>query len=184
MSLEHYTQEMPFLGGLLLIGMKTLSAPLGLPGTPFTLLAGSLFGKGWGMVISLIGNVCGASLAFLLSRYVFRDYVIHHILTKYSMMKKYDTRLKEHAFATIITLRLIPLFPFNMLNFLLGVTSVSFKDYFLGTALGIIPGTFVFVYFGESLRMLHPLNIVLAILGIVLLIVGGHLYAKKYEQRN
>ena len=67
---------------------------------------------------------------------------------------------------TVIFLRLVPLFPFNFLNPVLGVTEVKFKDYFFGTIIGIIPGTFVFVYLGESFKMLSIWNILLAVLGI------------------
>lgn len=181
---ENYTHEMPFLGAVLLIFLKIVSSLLGLPGTPLTLLSGSLFGKIFGTLISLIGNILGASCAFLLARYLLRDYVIDNLVTKYPALRKYDGRLKNNAVATVITLRLIPLFPFNALNFLCGVTSISFKDYILGTSIGIIPGTFIFVYFGESLRMLHPLNVALAVLGVIGLSIFGNLYGNYYEKRK
>ena len=179
-ALEVQSMDMPVLAAFILIALKIISATLGIPGTPLTLLAGSLFGKLFGTIIALIGNTLGATTAFLLSRYVLRDYVAEHILTKYPKIKSYDEKIKNKGFATVVALRLIPLFPFNALNFLFGITSIPLKKYVVGSFLGMIPGTFVFVYFGESLRMLSPLNILLAILGIIALIFLGREFEKRF----
>jgi uncharacterized membrane protein YdjX (TVP38/TMEM64 family) len=179
-NLEQESVTMPFVSALILIGLKAISAPLGFPGTPLTLLAGSLFGNLLGTIIALIGNTIGASLAFLLSRYVLRDYVQKKFESTNPRIKAYDQKIKEKAVTTVIALRLIPLFPFNALNFMLGITSIPFRKYFIGSFIGMIPGTFAFVYFGESLRMLSPLNIALAITGIVLLTYLGKIYEKRF----
>jgi len=178
---EKQSMEMPILASFILISLKTISATLGLPGTPLTLLSGSLFGKFFGTIIALIVNTLGAAAAFLLSRYVFRDYVEKNILPRYPKIKEYDDKLQRKGFSTVVALRLIPLFPFNALNFLFGVTSVPFKQYVLGSFMGMIPGTFIFVYFGESLRMLSLLNISLALLGIVALTYLGRKYEKHFS---
>lgn len=176
---EKQSMEMPFLAACLLIALKVISATLGLPGTPLTLLSGSLFGKFFGTIIALIGNTLGATTAFLLSRYMIRDYVEKNILTKYTKIKDYDTRLKQKGLSTVIALRLIPLFPFNALNFLFGVTSIPLKKYIFGSFIGMIPGTFIFVYFGESLRMLSVFNVICAIIGIILLTFLGKVFRNK-----
>lgn len=181
LAFEKQSMEMPIVTSFILIGLKTISAVLGLPGTPLTLLSGSLFGKFLGTIVALIGNTLGAALAFLLSRYVFRDYVEKNILPKYPKMKEYDEKLQRKGFSTVIALRLIPLFPFNALNFLFGVTSVPFKQYVVGSFIGMIPGTFIFVYFGQSLRMLSIFNITLAVLGIVVLTYLGRKYEKHFS---
>lgn len=172
---------MPLATALLLIGLKAVSAPLGFPGTPLTLLSGSLFGKFLGTIIALIGNTLGASLAFLLSRYVLRDFVRGKFESRYPRIKEYDQKIEQKALATVIATRLIPLFPFNALNFMLGLTGVPFRKYVIGSFIGMIPGTFAFVYFGESLRMLSPINIALAVIGIVSLTYLGRLYARKFS---
>lgn len=177
---EKEKMEMPFFVASMIIFLKTLAAPLGFPGAPLTLLTGSLFGKLYGTVISIIGNTLGASLAFLLSRYVFYDYVQTKLLKKYPKIKKYEERLEKRGFSTVIALRLIPLFPFNALNFLFGVTNISFKTYFIGSFIGMIPGTFMYVYFGESLRMLNPISIIMALLGLGILIYLGRFYEKRF----
>lgn len=179
-SLEKEKTEMPFFVAFILILLKTTAAPLLIPGSPLTLLAGSLFGKFFGFIISVIGNNLGAALAFLLSRYVFYDYVQKNLLNKYPKIKSYSDRLETKGLSTVIVLRLIPLFPFNVLNFLLGVTNIPFRAYLVGTFFGMIPGTFLFVYFGESLRMFSVANILLAILGLGVLIYLGKLYERRF----
>lgn len=173
------SQQKPFLVSLILILLKTLSAPLGFPGTPLTLLSGALFGIVAGTVIALIGNTLGAILAFLLSRYIFREYIQNKILPKYPKILKYEKSLEKKAVATVVLLRLIPIFPFNGLNFLLGVTNIPLSKYAIGSFVGMIPGTFLFVYFGESLGSMSLVNVSLALLGIILLTYIG----KKYEKR-
>ena len=177
---EKQSMETPIFAACVLILLKIISATLGLPGTPLTLLAGSLFGKFFGTIIALIGNTLGATTAFLISRYVLRDYVEKNILTKYPKIKSYDEKIKDKGFSTVIALRLIPLFPFNALNFLLGVTSIPLKKYIIGSFIGMIPGTFIFVYFGESLRMISPFNVGLAILGIIVLTYLGRVFEKRF----
>lgn len=179
-TLEQKSMSMPLMSALILIGLKSVSAPLGFPGTPLTLLSGSLFGNIYGTLVALIGNTIGASLAFLLARYVLRDYMVKKFWSKYPNMEKYDQKLKDKGLATVVALRLIPLFPFNALNFMLGITAIPFKKYVLGSFVGMIPGTFLFVYFGGSLRMLSPLNIGLAILGIIVLTYLGKLFEKRF----
>ncbi len=169
----------PEIAALILIFAKIIGALIFFPGTPLTLLAGVTFGVFWGSIISLIGNIIGATLAFLVSRYFLQKYVTTKFLAKYPMISRYEQRFFSHGLRTVILLRLIPLFPFNALNYLLGVTRVSNKDYILGTAIGIIPGTIAFVYFGQSLAMLSVLHIALSVVAIIGLIYIGKFYEKK-----
>ena len=179
----HHVQALiamyPGASALILIGAKIVGALILFPGTPLTLLAGATFGVLWGSVVSLIGNTIGAVAAFFVARYVLRDYVKKHILLKYPKIADYEKRFFLHGFKTVILLRLIPLFPFNALNYLLGVTEVSARDYILGTAIGIIPGTIAFVNFGQSLAMLNVVHIIFSVVAILGLIFIGKYYEKK-----
>ncbi len=169
----------PELSALVLILAKIIGALIFFPGTPLTLLAGATFGVFLGSVVSLIGNIIGATLAFFVSRYFLQKYVVKNILSKYPRIAEYEKRFSTHGLETVILLRLIPLFPFNALNYLLGVTRVSNRNYILGTAIGIIPGTIAFVYFGRSLAMLSMLHITLSVAAIIGLIYLGKMYEKK-----
>lgn len=182
MFLEHVQELLamyPSASALVLIFAKIIGALILFPGTPLTLLAGATFGVVKGSIVSLIGNILGATLAFFVSRYLLQKYVIKNILSKYPRIEEYEKRFATHGFETVVLLRLIPLFPFNALNYLLGVTHVRTKDYILGTAVGIIPGTIAFVYFGKSLAMLSIFHVIISVVAIIGLIIVGKYYEKK-----
>lgn len=180
-QVKHFVEQDPQLTALYLIIAKIIGAVLLFPGTPLTLLAGATLGVFWGSIVSIIGNSLGATLAFLISRYFLRNYVSKTIYTKYPTIQKYEARFFNRGLVTVILLRLIPLFPFNVLNYLLGVTQVKTKDYLIGTVFGIIPGTIAFVYFGKAITMLSPFHIISSIIAIAGLTYIGKYYEKKYK---
>ena len=181
-EVKRYIIDMPEMSALFLIIAKIIGAIILFPGTPLTLLSGATLGTFWGSVVSIIGNTLGATAAFLIARFFLKDHVQNKILVKYKSIEKYESRFLKRGLVTVIILRLIPLFPFNALNYILGVTKVSTKDYIIGTFVGIIPGTIAFVYFGEALKMLSPLHIVTAIIAIITLTYLGKYYEKKYNK--
>lgn len=175
----------PNLAALYLIIGKVIGAIILAPGTPLTLLAGAVLGSGKGFIVSMIGNTLGAIAAFFIARFVGQKYIVNKVLPKYPKIKEYENKLtKERGLQTVLFLRFVPLFPFNILNYILGVTSVSAKNYILGTFFGLIPGTFAFVYFGESLRMLKAFNIILAVGGIAALVFIGKYYEKREDKKR
>lgn len=176
-----FVEQDPQLTALYLIIAKIIGAVLLFPGTPLTLLAGATLGVFWGSVVSIIGNTLGATAAFLISRFFLRNYVTKTIYTKYPTIQKYESRFFSNGLITVLLLRLIPLFPFNALNYLLGVTQVKTKDYLIGTTFGIIPGTIAFVYFGNAITMLSPFHIISSIIAIGGLTYVGKYYEKKYK---
>jgi uncharacterized membrane protein YdjX (TVP38/TMEM64 family) len=168
----------PLVIAIALITFQTLTAPLGLPGVPITILIGAIFGLFFGTIIALLGSLLGGCLAFLLSRYILQNYIQKKVLPRHPKIKRYEKKLAQRGFVTVFALRVVPVFPFNSLNLLLGTTKISFNNFAIGTFLGILPGTFLFVYFGESLRMLNPINIVLAIIGLAILTYLSMFYGK------
>lgn len=179
---QHLVSIHPQLAALYLIVAKIIGAVLFFPGTPLTLLAGATLGVFWGSIVSLIGNTLGAVVAFLVARYFLKDYVETKLFLKYPKIKEYEYRFVKHGLATVILLRLIPLFPFNALNYILGVTRVSTRDYILGTAIGIIPGTIAFVYFGRALVMVSVFHILFSVIAIAGLVFIGKHYEKKMSR--
>ena len=113
------------------------------PGTLLTGLGGAIFGPYWGFVYVWIGAMLGASGAFFIGRTLGREFAASLIGDR---LKKYDDAIERNGFATVLYLRLI-YFPFTAMNFGMGLTKVRFRDYFAGTGLGIIVGTFIFVFF-------------------------------------
>lgn len=114
-----------------------------LPGTLLTAIGAAAFGPYWGFVWVWIGAMIGASLAFVIGRYLGRDFAASLIGDR---LQKYDEAIARNGFATVLYLRLI-YFPFTPMNFGMGLTKVRFADYVAGTALGILVGTFVFTFF-------------------------------------
>jgi uncharacterized membrane protein YdjX (TVP38/TMEM64 family) len=119
-----------------------------LPGTLLTGLGAAIFGAYWGFVYVWLGAMLGASGAFWIGRTLGRDFAASLIGDK---LKKYDDAIERNGFATTLYLRLV-YFPFTAMNFGMGLTKVRFWDYFFGTGLGIIVGTFIFTFFIGTLK--------------------------------
>ena len=177
-QVKYFVEQDPGLTAVYLIIAKIIGAVLLFPGAPLTLLAGATLGVFWGSIVSVIGNTLGAILSFIISRYFLRDYFYKKVYLRYPTIKKYEQKFFEKGLSTVIFLRLIPLFPFNVLNYSLGVTRVTLKNYSIGTFFGIIPGTIAFVYFGKAIAMLSIFHILFSVLAIIGLIYIGKYYEK------
>jgi uncharacterized membrane protein YdjX (TVP38/TMEM64 family) len=114
-----------------------------LPGTLLTGLGAAIFGPYWGFLYVWIGAMLGANAAFFIGRTLGREFAASLIGGR---LKKYDDGIERNGFATVLYLRLV-YFPFTPMNFGMGLTKVRFWDYFFGTGLGIIVGTFIFTFF-------------------------------------
>jgi len=117
------------------------------PGSLLTLSAGAIFGLGRGLIIVFVAALLGSSLAFLVARYVARA-AIEQRLAGDRRFAAIDRAVGNEGLKIVFLLRLCPLFPFNLLNYALGLTQVSFRDYLLG-GVGMIPGTLLYVYYGK-----------------------------------
>jgi uncharacterized membrane protein YdjX (TVP38/TMEM64 family) len=119
-----------------------------IPGTLLTGLGAAIFGPYWGFLYVWIGAMIGAGGAFHIGRTLGREFAASLIGNR---LKKYDDAIGRNGFAAVLYLRLV-YFPFTPMNFGMGLTKVTFRDYLLGTGLGIIVGTFVFTFFIGTLR--------------------------------
>lgn len=118
------------------------------PGTLLTGLGAAIFGPYWGFLYVWIGAMAGSSAAFIIGRTLGREFASGLIGNK---LKKYDDAIGRNGFATVLYLRLV-YFPFTPMNFGMGLTKVRFWDYFAGTGLGIIVGTFIFTFFIGTIK--------------------------------
>ena len=119
-----------------------------LPGTLLGAIGAVLFGAYWGFLYVWVGAMAGASGAFVIGRTLGREFAASLIGDK---LKRYDDAIERNGFATVLYLRLI-YFPFTPMNFGMGLTKVHFWDYFFGTGLGIIVGTFIYLFFVGTVR--------------------------------
>jgi uncharacterized membrane protein YdjX (TVP38/TMEM64 family) len=118
------------------------------PGSLLTALGAAIFGAYWGFLYVWVGAMAGASAAFWIGRTLGREFAASLISDR---LRKYDDAVERKGFATVLYLRLI-YFPFTLMNFGMGLTKVRFWDYFFGTGLGIIVGTFIFTFFIGTLK--------------------------------
>ncbi len=137
-------------------------AVLGLPITIHTLVGGYLFGLIWGTIWSAIAAEIGAIGAFYLTRYVFQDWAIANF-SEHKILKKFNRAFATYSddlsspdsenrspFNLILALRLVPIAPFNIINFLLALTPIDLKTYSWATFVGIIPGTIAYTWVGAA----------------------------------
>ena len=117
-----------------------------IPGSVLTLAAGAIFGLGEGVVYVMTGATLGSSVAFLLARYVAREAVEQRIAGN-AKFAAVDRAVGREGFKIVLLLRLSPVFPFNLLNYGLGLTQVRFRDYVLAS-IGMLPGSFLYTYSG------------------------------------
>lgn len=133
---------------IVFIAIYTIGVCLFLPGTLLTGLGAAIFGAYWGFLYVWIGAMLGSSGAFVIGRTLGREFAASLIGDR---LKKYDDAIARNGFATVLYLRLV-YFPFTPMNFGMGLTRVRFWDYFWGTGLGIIVGTFIFTFFIGTLK--------------------------------
>lgn len=147
--LLEYTHANYATAVVIFIGVYIAQTAFSLPGgLILTLAGGFLFGSILGTLFVNIGATTGATLAFLAARYVLRDWVQRRFGGK---LEALQSGFEQNAASYLLTLRLIPLFPFFLVNLAAGITRVKTGTYVAATALGIIPGSFVYAYAGRQL---------------------------------
>ena len=147
-TLGRFLQASGIWAPLTYMVIYTVGVCLFIPGTLLSTLGAAIFGAYWGFLYVWVGAMAGASAAFWIGRTLGREFAASLIGDR---LKKYDDAIERNGFATVLYLRLV-YFPFTPMNFGMGLTKVRFWDYFFGTGLGIIVGTFIFVFFLGTLR--------------------------------
>ena len=148
-----------------------------LPASLMTIAGGLAFGPAWGTAAALAGATLRACSEFGVARLLGREAVAKLLKGRVAAL---DQRIAAHGFQAVLLIRLIPSFPFDMLNYGLGFTRVRFLPYAAGTVLGMIPGAFTYVYLGYSLT--DPRN--LWKLGLAIAMIAGLLVAQQAWKRR
>ena len=138
------------------IAIYIVQTALSLPGAAvLSLAAGAIFGALIGTLYVNIGATVGATLAFLVARYLFHDVIQNKFGPR---LEKINRELETRGFNYLLFLRLVPLFPFFLINLGAGLTRIPLRTFFFGTMIGIIPGSFVFCNAGASLAAITSLK--------------------------
>lgn len=181
-DLLSWVQDHPVEGILLYTVAFFLAVVLFIPGTIFTLGAGFVFSHTFGFaygvlvgtLVAFIAAGTGAVVSFLLGRYLFRD-CLYPSLQKHSMLQVLDKAMHDHGCRIMVLLHLNPIIPFNALNYLAGVTSITAYDYGLAL-IAVLPGTILYVFLGASTENLaelehagnsETLTLVLVLMGLI-----------------
>jgi uncharacterized membrane protein YdjX (TVP38/TMEM64 family)/Fe-S oxidoreductase len=127
----------------------TVAPALFLPGLPLTIAGGILFGPLWGVVYTITGATLGACVAFLISRYVAREWLANKFRSP--GWRRLDKGVEKHGWKIVAFTRLIPIFPFNLLNYAFGLTKIPFLHYAVTTFLFMLPACIAFIVFSSSL---------------------------------
>ncbi|MDY0226227.1 MAG: TVP38/TMEM64 family protein [Desulfomicrobium apsheronum] len=135
-------------GPILFVALYIIACVLLLPGSILTLGAGVVFGLGKGFIAVSVGATLGATCAFLVGRYLARDWVAAKIAGN-EKFRAVDDAVAREGWKIVFLTRLSPVFPFNILNYAFGLTKVGLKDFFLASWIGMIPGTIMYVYIGS-----------------------------------
>ena len=148
--MEQATETVANMGplGPLYFGiMYTLAEVLAIPAIPLTASAGYLFGVSTGTLVVLLSASVAASISFTIGRTLLRD-TVENAMKDNPQFAKMDKAVGREGFKLMLLLRLSPIFPFALSNYLYGATSIDFASFFWGTIIGFAPGTLAYVYTG------------------------------------
>ena len=168
-------------GPIIYIVIYTVATILVLPSTVLNLAGGALFGPWWGSLWTTIGALVAAIAAFGFTRTVGRELVAKRLAGYWQTI---DAEIRNGGLFYMFSIRLLPVIPYGLVNFAAGLTSISWKDYVVGTTLGTLPGVLPFVLLGSSGLTLSqtgdlvPLVVALTLIGML---VGG---ATWYRRRR
>lgn len=157
MRLLDWISSLGAVGALLFVLVYIAATVLFLPGMILTLGAGFLYGVGIGVVVVSIGSTLGATLAFVIGRHLARDWVAKKVSGN-EKFEAIDGAVGKEGWKIVGLLRLSPIFPFNLLNYSLGLTQVRLKHFLLASWIGMLPGTVMYVYIGSIAGSLTALG--------------------------
>jgi uncharacterized membrane protein YdjX (TVP38/TMEM64 family) len=153
-----WIKDNTLVGSLLFIIIYITATLLFIPGSLLTIGAGIAFGAAFNATIGIvIGSLCvwiganiGADLSFLVGKFLFRDWVAEQV-KKVKILSAIDAAIDKQGLKTVLLLRLSPVIPFNLFNYLMGATKIKFTDYIIGSLVGMLPGTIAYVFIGAAI---------------------------------
>ena len=158
--LKDFIADMPVRAALLFLALYAFSTAVSLPfGAIMTISGGWLFGIWIGGSLTIMGATIGASTIFLATRYALREMMVSRAGAR---LQQFEAGFNRHSTSYLLAMRLIPIFPFFLVNFLPALIGVKFRTYVLTTLIGIAPGTFVYAGLGNGISLVlsmdEPLN--------------------------
>ncbi|HUF88899.1 MAG TPA: TVP38/TMEM64 family protein [Gemmatimonadota bacterium] len=155
-ALLRWTRDLGPWAALALALVWLPAAVLLVPGSLITLGTGFVLGPGWGIAVVSLGSTLGATIAFLVGRRLGREWVRGRVGRR-EALEGVDRGIAEEGLKVVLLLRLSPIVPYNALNYALALTGVSLRDFVLGSWLGMLPGTVLYVGLGAGARSIAAL---------------------------
>ena len=175
-DIRNYLGGLEVWSGLFFITAYTVRPLIFFPTSVITPLSAILFGPFIGWIYTYIGENLSATVAFFAARYFGRNFVKEN---ENAFIQKYDKKLKTNGFETVLILRLIPLFPFDFVNYASGLSSIKYRHYIFATLLGVIPGLTAYIFLGGSLT--NPYLIIPTIFLFSIITFLAHRYQKRHN---
>jgi uncharacterized membrane protein YdjX (TVP38/TMEM64 family)/Fe-S oxidoreductase len=148
-TLRNAIEDYSTLAPIIYMLIYAIAPALFLPALPITIVGGILFGPLWGVIYAITGSTAGACVAFLISRYLAREWVEGKL--KSPRWQRLDQDVERNGWKVVAVTRLIPLFPFNVLNYAFGLTNIKFHHYAVTTFFAMLPACIAFIVFSSSL---------------------------------
>lgn len=170
--LAQWVGDFGVAGPLVFMLIYALATVLFLPGSVLTLAGGAIFGPLWGTLYNLTGATVGATLAFLIARYLAADWAEQKSGGRIKQLKE---GVEAEGWRFVAFVRLVPLFPFNVLNYALGLTRIKLSHYIITSYLGMLPGAIAYTWLGYAGRealaggegLIQKVMLALALLAVV-----------------
>lgn len=169
-ELQDWIESLGFWGNLAFVGIYIVAVVTGMPGGIITIAAGMLFGSVAGIILVSVGSTVGASLAFLIARYFARDAIARWLSNK-EKFNHLDQLTEDHGAIIVAVTRLIPIFPFNLLNYGLGLTRVRFVTYVFWSWLCMLPGTIVYIVGTDAFANIAQGRTPWTLIGILVVVI-------------
>ena len=180
-SIQSWLRKAGIWAPIIYIIIYSISTILLLPSTALNLTGGAIFGPWMGTVWTSIAAIIAATIAFIFTRTVGREAIKKRLAGKWEAM---DAEIRQGGIFYMSAIRLLPIIPYGLVNFAAGLTSVTFKDYLLGTMIGTVPGVLPFVMLGSyGLKALKTGDILplIGALSLIGLLVGGATWYRRHR---
>jgi uncharacterized membrane protein YdjX (TVP38/TMEM64 family) len=180
-QLQTWLENMGGFAPVIYILLYTVGTLLILPSTPLNLTGGAFFGVWWGTLWTTIAALVAAIAAFAFTRTIGRQIVSQKLGGRWNAV---DAEIRQGGLFYLFAIRLLPIIPYGIVNFVAGLTSIKFKDYLIGTLLGTLPGVLPFVMMGAGITELSQGNIfpLMAAFALTGILVGGATWYRRRRQ--
>ena len=180
-QLNIWLEEMGVFAPIIYIVLYTVGTLLILPSTPLNLTGGAIFGIWWGTLWTTVAALVAAIASFTFTRTIGREFISRKLAGRWSAV---DAEIRQGGLFYMFAIRLLPIIPYGIVNFVAGLTSIKFKDYLIGTLLGTLPGVLPFVMMGAGITELSQGNVLplMCAFGLTGMLVGVATWYRRRRQ--